>query len=132
MYERELNITEDDLKMRPFDPANYLNSFDKMQMFLTIAMRNRKRNKKRLSEAFKVVVRAGCLNDPEKKDYFIEKSEPLLQEGTPEALRKVAAVLGLKVPSNFGKPVRRKSKDSVVFTNYTQQQKTQHINAYAG
>jgi hypothetical protein len=111
---------------------NYLNSFDKMQKFLKIAIRNRKRNKKGLCEAFKVVVRAGCLNNPEKKELFIEESEPLLQEGTPEALRKVAGVLGLKVPSNFGKPVRRKSKDSVVFTNYTQQQKTQHINAYAG
>ena len=132
MCERELIITEDDLKMRPFDPANYLNSFDKMQKFLKIAIRNRKRNKKGLCEAFKVVVRAGCLNNPEKKEHFIEESEPLLQEGTPESLRKVADVLGLKVPSNFGKPIRRKSKASVVFTNYTQQQKTQHINAYAG
>ena len=42
MYERELSITEDDLKTRPFDPANYLNSFDKMQKFLKIAIRNRK------------------------------------------------------------------------------------------
>ena len=132
MYERELSITEDDLKTRPFDPANYLNSFDEMQEFLTIAIKSRKRNKKRLCEAFKVVVRAGCLNNPEKKEHFIEESEPLLQEGTPEALRKVADVLGLKVPSNFGKPIRKKNKDSVVFTNYTQQQKTQHINAYAG
>ena len=129
MCERELIITEDDLKMRPFDPANYLNSFDKMQKFLKIAIRNRKRNKKGLCEAFKIVVRAGCLNNPEKKEHFIEESEPLLQEGTPEALRKVADVLGLKVPSNFGKPIRRKSKASVVYKNFTPQQ-TQHINAY--
>ena len=71
------------------------------------------------------------MNNPEKKELFIEESKPLLQEGTPEALRKVADVLGLKVPSNFGKPIRRKSKASVVYKNFTPQQ-TQHINAYAG
>ena len=109
MIEEDFNITDDDLRIIPFDPANYLNSFDEMQEFLTIAIKSRKRNKKRLCEAFKVVVRAGCLNNPEKKELFIEESKPLLQEGTPEALRKVADVLGLKVPKSFLK--MRKNKN---------------------
>ena len=101
-----------------------------MQEFLTIAIKSRKRNKKRLCEAFKVVVRAGCLNNPEKKEYFTAFSEPLLQEGTPEALRKIAQVLGLKVPSSFGKPIR-KSKSSVVYMNFTPQQ-TQYLHVQVG
>ena len=126
-----MNIEKIIAKTTPFDPADYFNSQNKMQGFLTLAMRNRKRNKKGLCEAFKVVVRAGCLNNPEKKEYFTAFSEPLLQEGTPEALRKIAQVLGLKVPSSFGKPIRRKSKANVVYMNFTPQQ-TQHLHAYAG
>ncbi|MBO6086429.1 MAG: hypothetical protein J6P19_08565 [Acetobacter sp.] len=126
-----MNIEKIIAKTTPFDPADYLNSQNKMQGFLTLAMRNRKRNKKGLCEAFKVVVRAGCLNNPEKKEYFTAFSEPLLQEGTPEALRKIAQVLGLKVPSSFGKPIRRKRKASVVYMNFTPQQ-TQHLHVQAG
>ena len=125
-----MNIEKIIAKTTPFDPADYLNSQNKMQGFLTLAMRNRKRNKKGLCEAFKVVVRAGCLNNPEKKEYFTAFSEPLLQEGTPEALRKIAQVLGLKVPSSFGKPII-KSKSSVVYMNFTPQQ-TQHLHVQVG
>ena len=109
MIEEYFNITDDDLRTIPFDPADYLNSKNKMQEFLNIAIRKRKRNKKGLCEAFKIVVRASCLNNPKKKDYFIKESEHLLQEGTHEALRKVADLLGLKVPKSFLK--MRKNKN---------------------
>ena len=65
--EETKHFTKEDLETRPFDPANYLNNQNDMQEFLTLAIRNRKRNKRALCEAFKVVVRAGALNNPEKK-----------------------------------------------------------------
>lgn len=129
--EREMNIEKIIAKTTPFDPADYLTTQSSMQSFLRAVMSSRKKDKENLCNAFRVLVRAGCLNNPEKKEYFTAFSEPLLQEGTPEALRKIAHVLGLKVPSNFGKPIKRKSKASVVYMNFTPQQ-TQHLNVKNG
>ena len=95
------------IKTTPFDPATYLTSQNGMQAFLRAVISSRKKDKENLCDAFRTLVRASGLNNPEKKEHFDALSEPLLQEGSPESLRKIAHLLGLKVPSNFGKPVKR-------------------------
>ena len=112
---------EGDLKVRAFDPANYLKSQNDMQEFLTLSIKSRIREKDKegLCRAFGVIVRASGLNNPERKEQLTAFSEPLLQEGTPEALRKIAHVLGLKVPASFGKPMKRQKKAHVAYTNLT-------------
>ncbi|MBO6035709.1 MAG: hypothetical protein J6V89_05830 [Acetobacter sp.] len=102
-----MNIEKIIAKTTPFDPADYLTSKSIMQAFLRTVISSRKKDKENLYDAFRTIVRATYLNNPNNKKEELESLFALLQERTPEAFRKIAERLELKLPTSFGESKRK-------------------------